>query len=290
MLTVLRDAPEGVRSVILDSVLTLESNWDEDAPANILDVFRRLLAAAREDATLRTQLEGFEDRWRRLLESADRKPIELLLKNPMDGKPLSLRLDAAGIMSCAYAGLEDAGIIPSLPAIFDAASRGEAYGSGPPGRSVSGIIARLRLGRTACRLVQRRIPLRAARTDPPPVRAAPELARFIQASVPLEAWHAWPRGTPEARENSPVASDVPALIAAGEFDPDTPVQWARATAAHLRRSQLVEFAGMSHVPLFQHPEAGRIMQEFLADPLGPVDRGKTGIRRPFAAPETAARD
>jgi pimeloyl-ACP methyl ester carboxylesterase len=281
MLTVLRDAPEGVRSVILDSVLTLESNWDEDAPANILDVFRRLLAAAREDTALRTRLDGFEDRWRQLLESANQKPIELSLKNPMDGKPLSLRLDAAGIMNCAYAGLEDAGLIPRLPAIFDAAARGEISALAPLAEAYLGSSQGFAWGARLAVWCNEELPFERPERIFHPAGLPQELARFVQTSVPMEAWRDWPRGTPEARENAPVASDVPALIAAGEFDPDTPVQWARATAARLPNSQLVEFAGMSHVPLFQHPEAGRIMKEFLADPLRPVDRGPTGTRRPF---------
>jgi len=78
------------------------------------------------------------------------------------------------------------------------------------------------------------------------------------------------------------------LVAAGEFDPDTPVAWGRRTASFLRNSQVIVFAGMTHVPLFAHPEAGRIMREFLAAPLDKVDPGRTGERRPFALTGPAA--
>jgi pimeloyl-ACP methyl ester carboxylesterase len=71
------------------------------------------------------------------------------------------------------------------------------------------------------------------------------------------------------------------LIAAGEFDPDTPVKWARRTASHLPNSFLVEIAGYTHVPLFSHPEAARIMADFLAEPSRRPDPGKTAERRPF---------
>jgi hypothetical protein len=78
-----------------------------------------------------------------------------------------------------------------------------------------------------------------------------------------------------------VRSSIPALIAAGEFDPDTPTKWARQTASFLPNAHLIEFAGYSHVPLFKHPEAARIIREFLADPSRRPDPGQAAVRLPF---------
>ena len=114
-----------------------------------------------------------------------------------------------------------------------------------------------------------------------PAGLPPELARFIQSAVSLEALQAWPQGRPEALENEPVRSGVPILIAAGEFDPDTPPKWARRTASRLPNAHLVEIAGYTHVPLRGHPEAARIMREFLADPSRSPAPGKAAVRRPF---------
>ena len=114
-----------------------------------------------------------------------------------------------------------------------------------------------------------------------PAGLPPELKQFIQPQVPLEAHQLWPHGQPDANENKPVRSRVPVLIAAGEFDPDTPIKWAYGTKSFLPNAQLVEFAGYSHVPLYRHPEAARIMLEFLDNPLHLVDLGKTGERPDF---------
>ena len=115
------------------------------------------------------------------------------------------------------------------------------------------------------------------------------LDRFIQTGVSLEALQAWPQGRPEAAENLPVKSAVPVLIATGEFDPDTPTKWARATAARLPNAHLLEFAGMSHVPLFSHPEAARIMKAFLEDPTRHPDPGMIGTRPAFLLSSDAAK-
>jgi len=108
-----------------------------------------------------------------------------------------------------------------------------------------------------------------------------ELARFIQPQVPLESLQVWPQGQPDPPENEPVRSSVPVLIAAGEFDPDTPLKWGRRTVSFLPNSHLIEFAGYSHVPLYKHPEAARIMREFLADPSLRPDPGTAAVRPAF---------
>lgn len=288
MLSVLRDAPEGIRAVILDSVLPLEANWDEEAPANILDAFRRLIAGARESEPLRERLEGFEDRWARFLEEANRRPLEMALKNPIDGTPLAIRLDAAGIMNCIYAGLEDPALIPRLPLIVDEAGRGRRDLLAPLAEAYLGSSQGFAWGARLAVWCGEEFPFERPERILHPAGLPPVLARFVQTSVPLEARRFWPPGRPGAIENRPVRSDVPALVAAGEFDPDTPVVWGRRTASLLRNSQVIVFAGMTHVPLFTHPEAGRIMREFLAAPLDKVDPGRTGERRPFALTGPAA--
>ena len=282
VLTVLRDFPEGIRAVVLDSVLTLESNWDEEAPANILDAFDRLIAAAREREPLRARLEGFEERWRGFLEAADRRPIDLTLKDLIGGHPLAVRLDSVGLMNGVYAGLEDPGLIPRLPVLLDEAARGRADLMAPLAEAYLGSSQGFAWGDRLAVWCAEELPFESAARILHPAGLPPELARFVQTAVPVEALKLWPQGHPGPAENLPVRSRVPALIAAGEFDPDTPVAWSRRTASLLENSQFVVFAGMTHVPLFSHPEAGRILRQFLARPLGRINPGKTGERRPFA--------
>ena len=281
MLTVLRDHPQGVRAVILDSVLPPEANWDEDGSANILEVLQQVFAICRDDAGLRARFPDLKERFFRLLAEANLHPLELTIKNPLDGKPLPLSLDGAGIMNCLYAGLEDASAIPYLPLIIDSICNGQADRLAPLGQSYLGSSQGTAMGMRLSVWCNEEFPFEKPEKIRKPAGLPPELARFIQSAVSLEALQAWPQGHPEAIENEPVRSPVPILIAAGEFDPDTPVKWARRTASHLPNSFLVEIAGYTHVPLFSHPEAARIMAEFLADPSRRPDPGQTVERRPF---------
>lgn len=281
MLTVLRDHPEGVRSAILDSVLPPEANWDEAAPANILAVLERVLQTSAEDAFLKERCPDLPSRFRSLLATANQKPLTVTIKNPVDGTPLAVRLDGAGLMNCVYAALESAGGIRRLPLALDAACRGEVQALAPFLEEYLGSSQGSAIGMRLSVWCNEAFPFERLDRILHPVGLPPELKGFIQTAVHPAAMTEWPQGRPDPVENRPVSSSVPLLIAAGEFDPDTPIAWARSAATRLSHAQLIEFSGMSHVPMFSHPDAARIMKAFLADPTRRPEAGATGTRPAF---------
>jgi pimeloyl-ACP methyl ester carboxylesterase len=284
MLTVLRDHPEGVRCALLDSVLPPEANWDEEAPANILAVLDAVLAAAREDPALASLGTELRPRFLRLLAAANAHPLAVRIAHPVDKTPLTVRLDGAGLMNCVYTALESAGAIRRLPLTLDAACRGDVQVLAPLLEEYLASSQGNAIGMRLAVWCNEEFPFERPARMLHPAGLPPELRGFVQTAVTPVALESWPRGRPGAVENESVASDVPVLIAAGEFDPDTPVRWARGAAAHLPRAQLLEFAGLSHVPLFTHPEAARILKAFLADPHRRPDPGSTGTRPGFLPP------
>jgi pimeloyl-ACP methyl ester carboxylesterase len=281
MLAVIRDHPEGVRSAILDSVLPFEANCDEDTPANIVDSLDKIFAVCAKDERMSERFPGLKERFFRLLDEAGRRPVEMVVKNPADGQPLTVKFDGAGLMNCVYAGLEDTAAIPRIPLIVDSICRGEIGRLAPLAQSYLFSAQGTAWGMRISVWCNEEFPFEHLARILEPAGLPRELARFVQPQVPLETLRMWPHGRPEARENEPVRSGVPALVAAGEFDPDTPVKWSRQTAAFLRRAHFVEFSGYSHCPLYSHPEAARIIREFLADPSRGPDLKGTSERAPF---------
>lgn len=281
MLTVLRDHPEGIRSVILDSVLPLEANWDEDAPANILEGLDHLLTVCAEDPLVKTRFPNLKERLFHCLSEANRHPMEIRIKNPLDQTPLRVRLDGAGIMNCVYAGLESAGGVRRLPLILDAVCRGEVQALAPLLEEYLGSSQGSAIGMRLAVWCNEEFPFERSDRMLKPRGLPPMIQAFVQTAVTPVALTHWPKGRPDPIENRPVTSAVPVLIASGEFDPDTPLKWAQATAARLPNAQLMVFSGMSHVPLFSHPEAPRIMKAFLEDPTRRPDTGSIETRLPF---------
>ncbi|HXC16932.1 MAG TPA: alpha/beta hydrolase [Holophagaceae bacterium] len=273
-LTLLRDHPEGIRSVILDSALTPESNWDEEAPANILEVMDRAMAAGLRDARLKEACTGLKARFLRTAAAANRHPVEVRIKSPVDGSPLTVRLDGAGLMDCVYAGLETAGSIRPTLLAMDAACKGDFQPLAPMLEMDLGSSQGAAWGMRLAVWCNEELPFEKTARILHPAGLPKELKGFIQSAVPLEALVAWPQGHPDPKENTPVSSTAPILIISGEFDPDTPGKWARAAMTHLPNAHILVFPGMSHAPLFTHPESARIMKAFFDDPGHAPEPGK----------------
>ncbi len=281
VLTVMRDHPEGLRAVILDSVLPLEANWDEEAPAHITRTLDRVLAKALEDPSLRRKCGNLRARVQRLLRAADRRPLTLTVRHPLDGSDLPVRVNGQGILNAVYAALESVQGIRHLPLQLDAACRGNVQALAPSLAEYLGSSQGSALGMRLSVWGNEEFPFeRPARIRQP--RNLPKgYAGFVQTAVTGEAFASWPQGRPDPAENQPVSSPVPTFIASGEFDPDTPPVWARAVASRLPKAQLLTFRGMSHVPLFTHPEAARLLRAFLARPEATLDPGTIGTPLPF---------
>jgi pimeloyl-ACP methyl ester carboxylesterase len=102
--------------------------------------------------------------------------------------------------------------------------------------------------------------------------AAFGLGGLDERAASAELCRAWnvPPALPVA--NEPVKSDVPALVFAGEFDPDTPPDWGRQLLESMPRAFYVELRGQSHGAGF-HPCGREIARAFLRGPESPPPVG-----------------
>ena len=261
ILAVVRKHPGGVRSVILNSVLPPDVHFDEVASANLLRVLHLVFDGCEIDRQCGAAFPDLRRTFAELIAAADRKPIDVGL----DGTTVR----GSELVEAIYTALHDEEAIPYIPSILDNAARGRydqlrqlvqsnqgapstTYGlrysvwcSGEmpfedPERVASQTAVRLGLGGVDERA------------------ATPELCR---------AWNVKPAG---AIENEPVKSDVPALIFAGEFDPDTPPDWGRQLLETMPRAKYVEIRGGSHGAGF-HPCGVQIALKFLRAPESPLD-------------------
>jgi pimeloyl-ACP methyl ester carboxylesterase len=261
MLTVLRDHPEGIRSIILDSPLPLQANWDVEAAGNVLSRLDALFQSVSRAHP------GLKARTLELIKRADRAPLTVSVPDPYTNSPAVIRLTGFGVMDALYAGLEDTALIPRIPGLLERACSGDVQHGLAPLVAAMIQVPSYAWGMRFAVWMNEEVPFEdLVRTSRVTKGWPASLAKWRPANMPPEVLALWPKGKPDPIENVAVTSDVPVLIASGELDPDTPPDYAKETARTLRRSKVISFPGFSHLPLFRHPGGAGIIVDFLDCP------------------------
>jgi pimeloyl-ACP methyl ester carboxylesterase len=263
MLTVLRRHPSGVRSVILDSVLPPEVNFDEVATANLLRALNLVFDGCAIDRDCGAAHPHLRERFARLIATAERRPLPLALDvSATGGRPAEIR--GAQVVEALYSALHDPELIPRLPRIISGAAAGDYQELAPlvkGNQGPSSFTWGLRLSVWCAEEMPFENPARIAAQLSPSLG----LGGVSEVAATPEVCRAWNVTAAPAVEDTPVKSDVPALILAGEFDPDTPPDWGRQLLESMPNAHYVELRGRSHGAGF-NPCGGSITLAFLRAP------------------------
>ena len=258
-LTLLRRHPAGVRSVVLDSVLPPEVNFDEVSAANLLRALGVVFDHCAVDRQCSAEYPNVRERFRELVARADRNPLPL-------GVDANVR--GAQVVDAIYSALHSPQAIPNIPRIVTDAGNGRTEalkqlveGNLGPSRSSWG----LRLSVWCSEEMPFESPQRIASQVSPSLG----LGGIDEGTATPELCGAWNVKAAPAVENEPVKSDVPALIFAGEFDPDTPPSWGRRLMDSMPNARYVELRGRSHGAGF-HRCGTEIVAAFLRAPAAPL--------------------
>lgn len=262
-LEAMRASPSAFRSVVLDSVLPPDVRYDELATDNALRSLDLVLDQCAVDPACARAYPDLRRRWDDALARANR-PFAVGTQGPAKGNaPTTARLSGSELIEAAYSLLNVADAIPTLPRFLDSIARGElgraravlAANAGPSGYS---------RGQRLSVWCRDEAPANDALAVAAQTTHHPELGSWSTATFEPEVCRAWPV-TPSAAVRTPVVSDVPTLILAGEYDPTTPPAWGRRTLATLKNGYFVELPGMSHVA-GGRPCGRSLVLAFLRDP------------------------
>ena len=189
-MTVMRDQPEGLRSVILDGPLPAERQPVRDAPDRLHDRARRAVRALRRRRRLRRDaIPTSSGASSALLDSAAETPIPVVVKNPVDGSPVRLDVGDTDLTGGLFDALYDADAVRVLPFLIDQLSHGQ-HRADPSARAAQPRLPRLLHGgtrplgrmRRGGAVQRRRAHRRGARggSDPRALRAARGLPRGLR--------------------------------------------------------------------------------------------------------------
>lgn len=278
----LRDHPDGIRSVVLDSVsppnLNIVENW-WSAPAGSFHGIFAACAAQPACAAAYPNLEtDFYDTVTRLTSA----PAVVQTTGP-DGDPLSLTIDGFVLAYAVIMATErhDASGVPKM--IADAAAGtyddvvaatveymtpAPVIGVGGHGLAFGVFCAE------SADLTTEAATLAHAKSVLPQfpdqvLKVQPKQGRLF---TECPAWDVPPA---EPSMMDPVVSDVPVLIMEGDFDAATAPQWVDLVTPGLSRSQVVHFPFTGHSTLNKSACAQDVMNAFLKDPTQQVDSSCT---------------
>lgn len=281
-LTALRDlSNQQIRSVVLDSVLPLQSTLFGATPASVQRSLNVLFAACAADAGCNLAYPDLRQSVFGLYAQLNATPLTLEPLAP-DGQPFTVVATGDRIIRLAGNALQSAALIPFLPLFTVSTASGNttllAIALSPlaaPEYYSHGLALAV--------LCTEEIPfdtpevLTSAEAGVDPIFVHAYSAIPYRSSALRHACAEW-GDPPDAVENEPVSSEVPALILAGEYDTATPPAYAQLAAETLPHSYIFEFRGFGHVELLQQAAstgppacAMQVMAQFLDDPTHAPD-------------------
>jgi pimeloyl-ACP methyl ester carboxylesterase len=269
-LTVMRDYPVGLRSVILDSIYPPQADSLVEDAVNTERAFKLLFRRCAADEGCSAAFPDLETVFFDLAAQLDAEPITVPFQStwvPVNGD------DLIGIVREV---LFDSDAIPGLPKLIFDVLEGTYYDfSRWLSRNVSQL-EYLSEGMNASVECAEEIPFsRLQAVGATNAGIAPGLRGYFDTLVAgrLALCDAWNVNAAAGTENEPVISELPTLLLAGDTDPATPPAWAQLASQTLSNAHYVEFPGVGHGVYFARRCARHIVDDFLETPMASPDTG-----------------
>ena len=291
--TLMRDHPEGIRSVVLDSVLpttyTIPGNW-QNARAG----FDNLFQACAAETACNAAHPHLEETFTRLVNKLEAEPLTTTVSDPATGEDVEVVLDGGALVdwlrnqNYAVPLLRAApdridGLAAGRPDSIEAIAKDRAGRAPPSGPDVPALGYGLSYG-VSCR---EDYPFA---TPEDLAAAGREAFPDYPASIQGEGVGGWAYINQDCRDvwkvpaapeamHQPVASSIPTLLISGSFDTLTSLAGAEAAAASLSKARIISIPGIGHFVAPHSPCAQTVIASFLTDPSTP-DTSCVGTLKP----------
>jgi pimeloyl-ACP methyl ester carboxylesterase len=275
-LILVREHPEGIRSVVLDSVVPPQENTQEGFWVWPSYGYEHLFAACDAQRACSAAYPNLRQEFFRTVNALEAHPMTVTITAA--GGPKRIVLDGYALANALVLPSLAPGVLQDLPRAVHAIANGDGTpiasivgGDGAVGVQSWG----LGLGVFCGEMVAYTTPARSLAAAKRALPTFPESVltpRVTQA--PTLAWDCATWDVPRTVENPHrmVTTDIPTLVLAGTLDAITPPENGRAVLPGLRRSRYVEFPDAGHDVIIWDTECShRVMHEFLDHPRAPLD-------------------
>jgi pimeloyl-ACP methyl ester carboxylesterase len=291
--TLMRNHPQGIRSVVLDSVLpttyTIPANW-----WNARAGFDNLFHACAAETACNAAHPHIAETFTRLVNKLEAAPLTTEVSDPATGKDIKVVIDGGALVDWLRNQTYAVPLLRAAPGRIDGLAAGRADAieavakdrasrSPPPATNTPALGYGLAYGVT-CR---EDYPFATPNDLAAAGRAAfPDYPASIQnqgvgswAYANQDCRDVWKVPAAPAAVHQPVASSIPTLLLSGSFDTLTTLAGAQAAAVRLSKANIISVPGIGHFVGVQSPCAQKVIVSFLAHP-GTPDTSCAGALRP----------
>ena len=244
----LRDYPEKIRSVVMDSPLPLEVSYDEESVGNLLEIIKTITKDCQYDNACNTTFPNLSERLFSYLRDKSKNPLEVSVINPntntletfyLKGKDLVGILAATPADQMATIPIEITKVLNGdlssieyyLTTLFeDSVNDGSGQG--------------MRLS-VWC---SEEYPFNSQDIITRETNRYPEVKGLSPTTFKASVCDIWSVQKVPPIENEAIKTSIPVLLINGEYDHLTPVKWARNMKKNLRNSHHLIFKGWKHTP------------------------------------------
>ena len=239
----LREFPETVRTVTLDSVVPMQLALGQEHAPMLDQSVAAVFSDCANDETCNALYPRHADELNALFKQLRDKPREITLINPVSGKPQQMRLTAdtlgVAIRFLSYSSRTQA-LIPLL--VHEALTTGELSRL-----AAQAILVMSGLNEMLARGMELSV---LCAEDYPFINLQADYSNTLMGNLFLEIidlqCKVWPQGEVPAGFHDPVVSDIPVLLMSGERDPVTPPQYAAQAAETYSNSLNLVARGQAH--------------------------------------------
>ena len=267
-LHLMRDYPDHLRSVILDSVVPTDLNFIPQVPQNQDRIFSAIFSACINDPICAENYPDLEARLAALVAKLNADPLFIELEEPDTGEIYTARLSGKGLLDFLYQVFYLPDMYAIFPRLLTDLERGDLF-------FVQQIWPAFIFDRTFAEgMYYSVICAEDADFDPnelPLEGLNPLFAEGAREDLQIyrDICDFWQVTELPALVDEPVQSDVPTLLLSGQFDPITPPSFASRAAQSLPNAfNLIDPYG-SHGVALMDVCVDQIVLEFLNNPTQP---------------------
>ncbi|MEO1442027.1 MAG: alpha/beta hydrolase, partial [Chloroflexota bacterium] len=271
-LTAMRDYPEGIRSVVIDSVLPPQVSMFDELAQNADRAFNTLFLNCAMDAACNEAYPRLGTVFYEAVAQLNAEPAQMYILHPTSEREVEVLVNGDRLIGLTFLALYSESLIPYLPRIIYDARDGNYGLLASTMESVLLEQEGFSMGMNFSVQCMEEAPFTTLDSVIASHAVYPASASYFQISpntgeIIFSVCDAWRGDTPPLTiENEPVFSDIPTLVMSGEYDPITPPRWAEIAAATLPNGYFFNIPAVGHGASVSHQCPLDMMQAFLSNP------------------------